>query len=439
MISLAQECATRRQQLIAALEPDSLVLIFASPVATRNGSVEYSYRPDSYFYYLTGFIEPEACLVLAPRQTGASNILFCRERHPEKEQWEGKRAGQTGAIESFGFEQAFAIEQLAEKLPELLNGCKQVYYLFGQEQLVAAPLKQAMQQLRQMARAGAKAPTALHDVTALLDEMRLIKSPFEVAQMRQAMQISAAAHSNAMQAATPDIFEYQLEAELDYTFRQAGARHTAYSSIVAGGANACILHYVENNQTIADGELVLIDAGCEINGYASDITRTFPVNGRFSAEQAAIYDIALKANYAAIEQVAPGQRWNQPHDATVRVIAEGLLELGILQGELEQLIAEQAYRPFYMHRAGHWLGLDVHDVGSYQQHDGWRELEPGMLLTIEPGIYISPDDQNVEARWRGIGVRIEDNLLVTEHGHEVLTSAVPKERAQIEALMAMRN
>lgn len=435
--STAQHFHQRRQQLLQTMAPNSLLLLPASPVATRNGSVEYSYRPDSYFYYLSGFSEPEACLVLVKdAQHSTQSILFCRERHPEQEQWEGKRAGLEGAVIQYGFDQALPITQLAEHLPQLLNGKQTLYQLFAYAERSETLVSTALQQLRQQARAGASAPTVIEDITQVLDEMRLIKSPFEVEQMQQAMQISAAAHCNAMRAATPGIYEYKLEAELDYTFRQGGAHHSAYSSIVAGGDNACILHYVENNQLIPDGALVLIDAGCEINGYASDITRTFPVNGRFSPEQAAIYDIVLQANQAAIESVAPGQRWNVPHDVTVRVITEGLIALGILQGELEQLIQSHAYRPYYMHRAGHWLGLDVHDVGAYQVEGNWRELTPGMVFTIEPGIYIAPDDQSVAAKWRGIGVRIEDNVLVTDSGYQVLTQGVPKQRADIEALMA---
>ncbi len=430
------EFARRRQQLMAQMTANSIAILPASPVCNRNNSVDYLYRPNSDFFYLTGFDEPEAVAVLVPGREHGEYILFCRERDPAKELWDGLRAGQEGAMNDFGADDAFPFSDIDDILPGLLEGRDRVYYSVGKNPAFDQQLMDWVNVIRSKARLGASPPKEFVMLDHLLHDMRLYKSAAEVAQMQHASDISARAHVRAMQSVQPGINEYQLEAELDYEFRKSGARFNAYSSIVAGGANACILHYINNDQKLRDGDLVLIDAGCEINCYASDITRTFPVNGRFSAEQKALYQIVLDANLAAIDCVQPGRHWNEPHETTVRVITEGLLRLGLLHGELEQLIEEGAYRPFYMHRAGHWLGLDVHDVGEYKVGDQWRVLEPGMCLTIEPGIYVAKDNMAVDARWRGIGIRIEDNVVVTKDGHKILTGGVPKAVDEIEALMA---
>lgn len=430
------EYAQRRQQLMTLMGSNSIAILPASAVSNRNNSVDYPYRPNSDFFYLSGFAEPEAVIALIPGREHGEFVLFCRERDPDKELWDGLRAGQEGAIRDFGADDAFPIADIDDILPGLIEGRDRIYYSVGKHQQFDQQLMDWVNSIRSKARLGAKPPKEFVMLDHLLHEMRLYKSAAEVALMQEAADISCRAHINAMQAARPGDNEYHLEAELEYAFRRGGARFPAYSSIVAGGKNACILHYTENNAPLADGDLVLIDAGCERDCYASDITRTFPINGHFSPEQAAIYAIVLAANLAAIDCVAPGRHWNEAHDTSVRVITTGLVELGLLQGEVDELIADAAYRPFYMHRAGHWLGLDVHDVGDYKVGGQWRVLEPGMTLTIEPGIYIAPDNQNVEARWRGIGVRIEDNLVVTPTGHQVLTQAAPKDIAAIEALMA---
>lgn len=430
------EFARRRQKLMKQMAANSIAILPAAPVCNRNNSVDYPYRPNSDFHYLTGFDEPEAVLVLIPGREHGEYILFCRERNPEKELWDGLRAGQEGAIRDFSADDAFPIGDIDEILPGLLEGRDRVYYSVGKNALFDQQLMEWVNSIRSKARLGATPPKEFVVLDHLLHDMRLYKSAAEVRQMQQASDISARAHVRAMQAVQPGMHEYQLEAELDYEFRKSGARFNAYSSIVAGGANACILHYINNDQKLRNGDLVLIDAGCEIRCYASDITRTFPVNGRFSPEQKALYEVVLEANLAAIECVRPGRHWNEPHEVSVRVITEGLVRLGLLQGEPDELIAAEAYRPFYMHRAGHWLGLDVHDVGDYKVGGQWRVLEPGMCLTIEPGIYVARDNMDVDARWRGIGIRIEDNVVVTKDGHQVLTGGVPKAVDEIEALMA---
>lgn len=430
------EYASRRQHLMSQMAANSIAILPASPVCNRNNSVDYPYRPNSDFYYLSGFDEPEAVLVLIPGREHGEYILFCRERNPEKELWDGLRAGQEGAIRDFGADDAFPIGDIDEILPGLLEGRDRVYYSVGKNLTFDQQLMDWVNTIRSKARLGASPPKEFVMLDHLLHDMRLYKSAAEVGQMQRACDISSRAHVRAMQAVQPGMHEYQLEAELDYEFRRNGARFAAYSSIVAGGANACILHYINNDARLNDGDLVLIDAGCEVNCYASDITRTFPVSGRFSPEQKALYEVVLAANLAAIECVQPGRHWNEPHETSVRVITEGLVRLGLLQGDVDELIAGDAYRPFYMHRAGHWLGLDVHDVGDYKIGGQWRVLEPGMCLTIEPGIYVAKDNLAVDARWRGIGIRIEDNLVVTQTGHSILTGGVPKAVDEIEALMS---
>lgn len=430
------EYARRRKALMAQMVPNSIAILPAAAVAIRNRDVEHVYRQDSDFQYLSGFPEPEAVIALIPGREHGEYVLFCRERDPERELWDGLRAGQDGAIERFGADDAFPIADIDDILPGLIEGRDRVYTAMGSNPEFDRRLMEWINTIRAKARLGAQPPNEFVALDHLLHDMRLYKSAAEVKVMREAAAISARAHIRAMQAARPGLHEYSLEAELDYEFRRGGARMPAYGSIVAAGRNACILHYQENNAVLKSGDLVLIDAGCEIDCYASDITRTFPVSGRFSTEQRAIYELVLAAQEAAFAQIAPGKHWNQAHEATVRVITEGLVHLGLLEGEVDALIEADAHREFYMHRAGHWLGMDVHDVGEYKVGGEWRVLEPGMALTVEPGIYISPNNTRVAKKWRGIGVRIEDDVVVTRQGCEILTSGVPKSVEQVEALMA---
>ncbi len=432
----ASEYARRRKALMAQMEPNSIAILAAAPVHIRNRDVEHVYRQDSDFQYLTGFPEPEAVLALIPGREHGEYVLFCRERDPERELWDGLRAGQDGAVRDFGADDAFPIGDIDDILPGLIEGRERVYYAIGFNQEFDHRLMDWINVIRSKARQGAQPPNEFVALDHLLHDMRLYKSAAEVKLMREAADISARAHIRAMQASRAGLFEYHLEAELDYEFRKGGAKMPAYGSIVAAGRNACILHYRENDAPLKDGDLVLIDAGCEIDCYASDITRTFPVNGRFSAEQKAIYELVLAANEEAIRHIGPDRHWNEAHEATVRVITAGLVELGLLQGEVDELIAAEAYKPFYMHRAGHWLGMDVHDVGDYKIGGEWRVLEVGMAMTVEPGIYIATDNAQVAKKWRGIGVRIEDDVVVTRTGCEVLTTGVPKRVDEIEALMA---
>ncbi len=432
----SSEYARRRQALMAQMAPGSIALLPAAAQQLRNRDVEHVYRQDSDFQYLSGFPEPEAVLALIPGRAEGEYVLFCRERNPERELWDGLRAGQAGALRDYGADQAFAIDEIDEILPGLIEGRSRVYYALGASAEFDRQLVGWLSSIRSRARQGATPPGEFAALDQLLHEMRLIKSEAEIAVMQAAAEISARAHVRAMQASRAGLYEYHLEAELDYEFRKGGAKMPAYGSIVAAGRNACILHYRENDAELRDGDLVLIDAGCEIDCYASDITRTFPVNGRFSVEQLAIYELVLAAQAAACAEIAPGKHWNQAHEASVRTITAGLVELGLLAGEVEALIAAEAYKPFYMHRAGHWLGMDVHDVGNYKVGGTWRALQPGMVLTVEPGIYIAHDNAAVEPRWRGIGVRIEDDVVVTAEGCRVLTGGVPKTVAEIEALMA---
>lgn len=432
----SSEYARRRQALMAQMAPGSIALLPAAAQQLRNRDVEHVYRQDSDFQYLSGFPEPEAVLALIPGRAEGEYVLFCRERNPERELWDGLRAGQAGALRDYGADQAFAIDEIDEILPGLIEGRSRVYYALGASAEFDRQLVGWLSSIRSRARQGATPPGEFAALDQLLHEMRLIKSEAEIAVMQAAAEISARAHVRAMQASRAGLCEYHLEAELDYEFRKGGAKMPAYGSIVAAGRNACILHYRENDAELRDGDLVLIDAGCEIDCYASDITRTFPVNGRFSVEQRAIYELVLAAQAAACAEIAPGKHWNQAHEASVRTITAGLVELGLLAGEVEALIAAEAYKPFYMHRAGHWLGMDVHDVGNYKVGGAWRALQPGMVLTVEPGIYIAHDNAAVEPRWRGIGVRVEDDVVVTAEGCRVLTGGVPKTVAEIEALMA---
>ena len=402
----------------------------------RNADCEYPYRQNSDFYYLTGFEEPEAVAILAPKRKEGEFILFNRPRHPEKEIWDGPRAGQSGACKTFGADQAFSIHTLADKLPDLLSGRKEIYSLLGVDKEFDNILFAATNKVRSRVRSGVSSPAALIDVGQIVHEMRLIKSASEIKLMRHAARIAAKAHVRAMQTCQIGMNEYELEAELLSTFIRHGARAPAYTSIVGSGANSCILHYNVNNKIIRDGDLVLIDAGAEYQNYASDITRTFPANGRFTKEQRAVYEVVLATQLAVIKIIKPGLLWDKMHETAVKVLTEGLADIGLLRGKTKDLIAKQACLPFFMHRTGHWLGLDVHDVGSYAVNGKWRKLEAGMVLTVEPGIYISANLKNVASRWHNIGVRIEDDVLVTAKACEVLSKHVPKTVAELEALMA---
>jgi Xaa-Pro aminopeptidase len=433
------EFARRRKRLMQMMGKSSVAILPAAPVRMRNRDAEHPYRQDSDFHYLTGFPEPEAVAVLIPKRKHGEYILFCRERDPEMETWHGRRAGLEGAMEYYGADDAFPISDIDDILPGLLESSERVFYAMGCNRKFDQQVNGWVNQLRDKARAGVHTPNEFVALDHLLHDMRLYKSRSEISAMRKAAKISAQAHVRAMQVCRPGMMEYEVEAEFHHHFRRHGCTQ-AYNPIVGGGENGCILHYTENDAELRDGELLLIDAGAENELYAADITRTFPVNGRYSAEQKALYEIVLEAQHAAIEQVKPGNHWNQPHEAAVKVLTRGLVKLGLLKGNVRTLIKDQAYRPFYMHRTGHWLGMDVHDVGDYKVGDVWRELEPGMVLTVEPGLYIAPGTRvgkrAVAKKWQGIGIRIEDDVLVTKDGYEVLTKDVPKDVAEIEALMA---
>ncbi|MEW6354674.1 MAG: Xaa-Pro aminopeptidase [Pseudomonadota bacterium] len=431
----SKEFAKRRRQLMHMMGDGAIAILPTAPVRLRNRDVEYPYRPDSDFYYLTGFPEPEACAVLIPGRKQGEYILFNRERDEQMEIWNGRRAGQEGACAEYGADDAFPITDIDDILPGLMEHCDRVYYTMGTHPEFDQSVMTWVNQIRKKSRAGSQPPREFVALDHLLHEMRLFKSPAEVKAMRRAAQISAAAHRRAMQVCRPGLMEYQIEAELRHEFMRAGSRAPAYNPIVGGGANACILHYTENNAPLNDGELLLIDAGAEYDGYAGDITRTFPINGRFSPAQREIYEIVLEAQLAAIDKVRPGNHWDEPHEAAVRALTQGLIRIGLLKGKLATLIKEQAYRRFYMHRTGHWLGMDVHDVGSYKEGDAWRLLEPGMVLTVEPGLYIAAGSKGVPKKWWNIGVRIEDDVLVTRNGPDVLSKDAPKSIADIEALM----
>ncbi|VAX11671.1 Xaa-Pro aminopeptidase [hydrothermal vent metagenome] len=430
------EFKRRRRQLMRMMGPDSIAILPAAPIATRNRDVEYHYRPDSDFYYLTGFPEPEAVAVLIPGREHAEYVLFCRERDKTKEMWAGSRAGQDGACDSYGADDSFPIDDLNDILPRMLEQCERVYYAMGCNPKLDQQLGEWVNHLRNESHSGMHGPVEFVAVDHYLHDMRLYKSRSEVKAIRDAARISAKAHRRAMQVCQPGMMEYQLEAEIIHECAHLGARFQAYPAIVAGGNNACIMHYIENKDELRDGDLVLIDAGCEHDYYASDITRTFPVNGVFSAPQRALYELVLAAQEAAIEQAIPGNHWDAPHEAAVKVVTKGLVELGILKGSVSKLIKDKARSKYYVHRTGHWLGMDVHDVGDYKIDGEWRVLEPGMVLTIEPGIYIPKGTRGVEAKWRNIGIRIEDDVLVTKDGYDVLTKDAPKTFAEIETIMS---
>jgi Xaa-Pro aminopeptidase len=421
----------RRARLAQAMQA-GIAVVPTAPERIRNRDTHYPYRYDSHFYYLAGFPEPEAVLVIVAGARPRS-LLFCRTKDPEREAWDGFRFGPEAACERFGFDEAHPIDELDQRIAELLGDQPALYYPVGADAEWDARAMGWLNAVRTKARAGVGAPDRVQDVRALIDEMRLVKDAHELELMRRAASISADAHKRAIRAAKPGRYEYELEAELLYEFRRRGAQSPAYGSIVAGGANACVLHYVSNEDVLREGDLVLIDAGCELGGYASDITRSFPVGSKFSAAQKEVYEIVLAAQAAAIEQVKPGKGWNEPHDAAVRVLAQGMIDLKILPGSLDAALEKETYKRFYMHRTGHWLGLDVHDTGDYKRAGKWRSLAPGMVLTVEPGLYIRADD-DIPAPLRGIGIRIEDDALVTPTGCEIITAEAPKRVADLEAL-----
>ncbi len=431
------EYARRRRQLMEAAGDDAILVLPAARERVRSNDTYYPYRQDSDFWYLCGFQEPDAVLVLIPGRRHGEVILFCRERDPDREAWDGPREGQEGAVSRYGMDDAYPIEDLDDILPGLLEGRSRVYYHFGRDADFDLKLIGWVNRVRSQVRHGAQPPHEFLELGHLLHEQRLYKSADEVALMQVAADISVRAHRAAMRAARAGIHEYELQAELERQFRLHDAC-PAYNSIVGAGANGCVLHYRDNRSASRDGELVLIDAGAEYLGYACDITRTFPVNGRFSKEQRELHDLVLAAQVAALEQAQPGIAYEEGHLAAVEVLTEGLLRLGLLKGSLEENIIERHYQRFYRHKTGHWLGLDVHDVGDYKVAGESRLLEPGMVFTIEPGLYISPDDRDVDPRWRGIGIRIEDDVLITDTGHHVLTGALERSAEEIEAFMAAR-
>ena len=414
----------------------AVAIIPSAPVRNRTHDLDFEYRQDSDFYYLMGFKEPEAVLLLAPDHPEHQVVLFVRPRDPERETWDGRRAGTEGAVRDHGADAAYPIDQIDQILPHYLSNQSSLYYRFGKDAAFDERVMGWLGSVRAKTRQGVSAPSTMVDPSDLLHESRLIKEPAEIDLMRKSASIAAEAHTRAMQTARPGMLEYELQAELEYVFRKRGAMGPAYGTIVGGGNNGCILHYVENDAPLKDGDLVLIDAGAELDFYASDITRTFPVNGRFTPAQRAVYEVVLKAELEAIAQVQPGRSYQGVHETAVRVLTEGLVQLGILQGEVDDLIASEAYRRFYMHKTSHWLGIDVHDVGRYKIDGEWRMLEPGMVLTVEPGLYIADGSEGVDPQYWGIGIRIEDDVLVTATGHEVLTHEVPKAIEAIERLMA---
>ncbi len=428
-----KEYIERRKRLAGAMGKGVAVLRTA-PERVRNRDAHHPYRFDSYFYYLSRFTEPDAVLVITTEPEPRS-ILFCRDKDIEREIWDGFRYGPDGAREKFEVDEAHTIAEADELLPKLLENQPALYYEVGGNPAWDNRVIGWLNAVRAKGRSGVTAPSEIHDVRSILDEMRLVKDASEIETMKTAARISARAHVRAMRATKPGLREYEVEAELLHEFRRSGAQSPAYTSIVAGGSNACVLHYVDNNSLLNDGDLLLIDAGCELNGYASDITRTFPVNGKYSGPQRDIYELVLAAQAAAIKQVKPGNEWEDPHRAAVEILAQGFIDLGLCQGTRDAVIESGDYKKFYMHRTGHWLGMDVHDVGDYKRDGAWRKLEPGMALTVEPGCYIRAADDVPERFW-GIGVRIEDDAVVTQQGNDIITREVPKTIAEIETLMA---
>ena len=429
------EFKRRRKALMQQVGKGNIALIASASNQTRNRDVEFPFRQDSDFYYLTGFNEADSLAVFIPGRELGEYILFCREFDQTKALWEGAHAGLEGATEHYEADDSFPIDDMDEILPGMLENKSKVFYPMGRDGELDHQILEWINYIRKQSRNGVNAPGELVSLEHILHEMRLFKSAAELKLMRKAADVSCEAHRRAMQQCHPGMYEYQIEAEIVHDFMQNGLRYVAYPSIVAGGKNACVLHYVDNKDKLKKGDLLLIDAGAECDHYAADITRTFPVSGKFNQAQKQLYQLVLDAQYAAIEQIQPGVPWNKAHDASVEVLTKGLVELGLLKGRVSKLIKDGKYKQFYMHRIGHWLGMDVHDVGDYKVDDEWRLLEAGMVLTIEPGLYIPENCDKVDAKWRGIGIRIEDDVLVTNEGYEILTHAVPKEIDEIETLM----
>jgi len=429
----SKEFQRRRRQLMGMVGSGGIAILPAAPVRTRSRDVAHRYRQDSDFYYLTGFAEPEAVAVLVPGRASGEFLLFCRERDATREQWDGGRAGQDGAVRDYGADDAFPVDDIDEILPGIMESCSRVYYTMGMYSEFDSRIADWVNSLRSGLSRGVHTPQEFVALDHLLHDMRLYKSRAEIAAMRKSAKVAVAAHKRAMRVTRPGMFEYEVEAEFRHEFRRNNA-WASYSPIIASGSNACTLHYVDNKARLEGGDLLLIDAGCELDYYASDITRTFPINGRFSPEQLAIYEIVLDAQFAAIDKIVAGNHWNDPHDAAVKIITRGLRKLGLIDGSLPRLIKDGGYRDFYMHRTGHWIGMDVHDVGDYKVGDEWRVLETGMVTTIEPGIYIS-GKRSVPKAFRNIGVRIEDDVAVTTKGPDVLSKDLAKAPDAIEALM----
>lgn len=429
----SREFARRRKNLMQMMGTGGIAILPAAPVRTRTRDVEYRFRQDSDFYYLTGFDEPSAVAVLAPGRDNGEYLMFCRERDPERERWDGRRLGPDGTVEHRGADDAFPIDDIDDILPGIIESCERVYYTMGLYPDFDSRIADWINSLRSKMNRGVHTPQEFVALDHLLHDMRLYKSRAEISAMRKSAKVAVSAHRRAMKATRPGMYEYEIEAEFIHEFRKHDARYS-YSPIVGGGVNACTLHYVDNSALLEDGDLLLIDAGCELDYYASDITRTFPVNGRFTPEQRAVYEIVLEAQLAAIDKTRDGNHWNDPHDAAVKVITRGLKKLGLLDGTLPKLIRDEAYREFYMHRTGHWIGMDVHDVGDYKVGDEWRLLEAGMVTTVEPGIYIG-GGRKIPKRWRNIGIRIEDDVAVTGNGPDVLTMGLVKDPDDIESLM----
>ncbi len=431
----ANEFKQRREQLMAEVGTGNIAIIASANTRTRNRDVDYPFRQDSDFYYLTGFNEADALAVFIPGREQGEYILFCQEFDEKKALWEGAHAGLDGATQEYGADDSFPIDDLGDILPGLLENRGKVYYPMGRDPDLDHHLMEWITHIRSQTRSGINAPGELVSLEHTLHEMRLIKSSAEIELLQQAADVSAKAHIRAMRTCKAGRYEYQIEGEMIHEFIDNGLRAVAYPSIVAGGENACILHYTENKSQLKEGDLLLIDAGAECDHYAADITRTFPVNGVFSQEQKLLYQLVLDAQLAAIAEIKPATPWNNAHDVSVQILTQGLVDLGLLTGDVSKLIEDESYKVFYMHRIGHWLGMDVHDVGDYKIDEQWRDLEPGMVLTIEPGLYIPKDCMTVAKKWRGIGIRIEDDILVTETGYQVLTHAIPKSIAEIEAIM----
>jgi len=430
-----KEFARRRRELMQMMDGNSIAVLPSASLVARNSDTDYQFRQNSDFQYLTGFDEPNSVVALVPGREHGECILFCQERDASLEQWHGNVTGPERAMQLFGIDDAFPISDIDDILPGLIEGKTKLYYSMGSHDEFDEQVIAWVNSIGNNQQSGSKPPGEFVQLDQHLHELRLFKSKQEIQVLRKASEITALGHQRLLEKLAPGVYEYQLEAELLHAFASEGARFPAYPSIVGSGNNACILHYIQNKDQVKKGDLVLVDAGCEYECYASDVTRTLPASGKFSKAQRAVYEIVLKAQDAAINMIQPGNHWNQSHEIAIEIITEGLIDLGLLEGDRDELIASQAYKKFYMHRTGHWLGLDVHDVGEYKIDDEWRILEEGMVVTVEPGIYILEDSENVLSKYRGIGIRIEDDVLVTKTGNEVLTAMIPKSIEDIEANM----